>query len=208
MKIEDMGSTLDFDKGDNALVKLQNLELDEGEYDGSTYKKLALVFEAVNEDDHSVKGTLPFWPSSRITIADTEEMSSALGKMLVASEQTEDVVSKLIDNPEMVNAVVSGDKRLEAESDEDNEALGKALASALKDKVFRVGVTKKSGKNGDYWKIKEFYKEVDEDPFDQSSQETSSEESEESEESEDEDVLDGVEEPDSSDSEYVGGSKA
>lgn len=162
-----MGSALEFDKGDNALVKLQNLEMDTNEYEGDIYRSLDLTFKAVKENDHSVEGTLPFWPSSKVTIADTEEMSSALGKMLVQSEEAENILAELVGNDEIANAIANGDKRWEAETDEENEALGKAVAQFLSEKVFRVGVKIKEGKNGDYPVIKEFYKTVDEDPFDE-----------------------------------------
>lgn len=174
-----------FNQGDNALVKIQNLEPDTapegGEYGGGQLQ-LKMVFDAVSEIDDDESGRLPYWPNSKITISESDEHKSALGRLLVNAEILEDVLSDLGFSDEEVEMVVDGDARWEAEDRDENVELAKAVATHLKAVVLRVGT--KQNNSGEYSKVDKVYGLADSDPFDDESVSGSSDESEQEEEDE------------------------
>lgn len=171
------GGYTKFTEGDNALVTLQNLELDDGEYQGQQYYQLAMVFEAVNENDYDEHGRIPAWPSSKLTVTDSDEHTSDLAKMLEKAGVLRDVLEEVLPEGSDPSSVLNGDARWQADTEEENEALGKAVASALKGKVLRVGT--KHNASGEYSKVDSIYSLADEDPF---SEESGSDDDAESEE--------------------------
>lgn len=156
MGVKDMGNDGDefvsFREGDNAIVEISQLEVDTGSYQGDEYKQLAMEFDAVNESDKDQSGIIPGWFTSKITIAETDEHKSALGKLLSKAGVLEEVVSDVVDDSSVVEAIIDGEKRFVAETDDENESLGMAVASALDGKKLRVGTSLNS--SGDYSVVK------------------------------------------------------
>lgn len=152
-----------FQKGDNAYIKISQLEPDRDQYQGEEYFQLAMEFDAVNESDPEEQGTVPGWFSSKVTVRDSEEHTSNLAKMLQAAGVLRDVLSDVLEDSDAVAKVLNGEARWEAETESENEAVGKAVASALQGKVLRAGT--KHNSTGEYSIVKSVYGEVGEDPF-------------------------------------------
>ncbi|SDX28402.1 hypothetical protein SAMN05443574_12439 [Haloarcula vallismortis] len=154
-----------FDKGKNAYIKIHGLEPDTGQYQGNEYQQFQMVFDAVSETDSEDVGRIPFYPSSKITIQDTAEHTSDLGKLLRAAGILEDVLSELLESEEDVEAVVEGDARYVAENHEENVELGQAIAQHLKDKVLVAGTKLNNENDPDYSLVKDPHRLADSDPF-------------------------------------------
>ena len=175
-----------YDNGENAIAKPKEIDSKlpstNGQFE-SGYQ-LHIEFDSVNERDDSESGVLPAWLNSKITIAETDDHTSDLAKLLRSAGVLEDTVSELVaGNEAAIEKVVSGKARYEVESEEENLELMKAVSKSISDRVFRVGT--KQNKNGEYSKVDDVYGAADRDPF-------SSEEFEESEEESDESAEEGV----------------
>ena len=74
-----------------------------------------------------------------------------------------DVLRELGADDDLVDAIEAGDKRYEAQDEEENQELMQAVAKHIGGKVLRAG----SKWNGDeeYSKVTEFYELSDKDPF-------------------------------------------
>lgn len=169
---EDFGNSdtyLKLNQGDNALVKISQLDPEPTEYQGEEGFQLAMEFDAVKESDRSERGTIPGWVRSKITISDSDEHTSDLGKMLQAAGVLRDVLEDLGADHDTVSAVLDGDRRFVAENDEENAEVAKAVANNLSGVVLRVGTTQ--NQSGDYSKVDKVYSTSDEDPFDDSGEE-------------------------------------
>lgn len=164
-----------FRQGDNAIIKLKQIKPEKDSYEGQEYRQLAMRFDAVNETDESEKGILPGWFNSKITIQESEEHTSALGNLLEKAGVLDEVLESLGFEEETAKNIKEGSKRFTAENSDENEALGKAVAKALKGVRLRAGTKHNSG--SDYSIVKSVHGLAD--------QEESEEEVEESEEDED-----------------------
>jgi hypothetical protein len=139
-----------FNDGDNAVAKSSKIEVDVSTYQGDFQGyELELRFDAVEEVNEETRGVIPYWPNSKITIADTEQHTSNLAKLLQVAGITEDVLKDLGASDEMVSAVMSGEQSFRAESSEENEALAKALLKHLPGKVFRVSTKQRQDSDGE-----------------------------------------------------------
>jgi len=154
-----------FGKGENVLARVANIDHDLDEYQGSEYYQLELVFDAVSETSDE-QGRIPAWLSSKITIQDSEEHTSSLGKLLTAAGILDDVLKELGADADLIEKVRDGDERFEAENEDENVALMQAVAKHIGDAVIRTGTGHNS--SGEYSVAKDFYESVDEDPFKES----------------------------------------
>lgn len=152
----------DFGKGANLIIKPQKLEHDRGEYKGEEYFQLHFVFDAVPENGGE-QGRAPAWLSSKITIKESDEHTSGLGKFLQAAEKLEPVLRDLGASDELIQEIKDGDERYIAKSEDENRELMEALAKNIDGVVLRAG--SKLNSNGEYSVVKEFYEIVDNDPF-------------------------------------------
>lgn len=159
-----------FDSGDNAIVKISDITCELGSYQGSEYYQLHFVFDAVNELDEDDRGRIPAWMSSKVTVQESDTHTSDLAKMLMEADAVDEVVDGLHEDgvfdaalededvpfdswSELREAILDedSDPNFEAETDEENRLLGKAVAQALKGKVFRVSTDHNS--SGEYSKV-------------------------------------------------------
>lgn len=140
-----------FREGDNAIVQLSQLDVDTGNYQGDEYQQLYMRFDAVNETDESQKGVVPGWFSSKITVRDSDEHTSSLAKLLEEAGVLRTVLSEVVEDlgaeSDFVDRVIEGDTRFIAEDHDENVALAKAVASALKGKNLRVGTSLNSSED-------------------------------------------------------------
>jgi len=158
-----------FREGDNANAKIKTVEPSPNDFeDASCEYQLDMEFEAVVETDHDSRGDIPLWPNSLITIRESYEHTSKLGKLLMKAGVVRDVLSELGADSDTVDKVMSGDDRFIAENPDENEALAKAVAKSLKSEVLRVGTKHNNG--GDYSKVDSFHGLADEDPFSEDSE--------------------------------------
>ena len=173
---DNSGGYILYDNGDNAIVKPKEIDSKKPSKNGqfeSGYQ-LHIEFDSVKERDHSEAGVLPAWLNSKITIAETDDHTSDLAKLLRSAGVLEETVSELVGgNEASVEKVVSGSSRYEVESDEENLELMKAVSKSISGKVFRVGT--KQNKNGEYSKVDDVYGVADSDPFDSDASDSSEE---------------------------------
>jgi len=155
-----------FDQGANVLGRISNIDYDEDSYQGNDYKQLEMEFNAVHETERE-KGTVPAWISSKITLRDSDEHTSNLAKLLDAAGVLRSAVQQLVEDlgadDEYVDKVVSGEKRFEAKTEEENIALAKAVANHIDGVVLKMGTEWNKGE--DYSVVKNFYESVDVDRF-------------------------------------------
>ena len=155
-----------FNKGTNILGRIQNIDQGTDSYQGDEYYQLELAFNAVPEQGGE-EGRIPAWITSKITVRDSEEHTSNLAKLLQAAgvlrPVVQDLVAELDADESLIDLVVSGDKRFEAESESENIALMKAVATHIDGKVLRMGT--KWNSSEDYSVVKDFYGLSDSDPF-------------------------------------------
>jgi hypothetical protein len=151
-----------FEKGTNVLIKPAELDHGQDSYQGEEYYQLEFVFDAVPENGGE-QGRVPAWLTSKITIGDSEEHTSNLGKLLRTTGILDDVLKDLGADDDLVAAIKAGDKRFEATNDEENEHLMQAVAKAIGGIVLRAGTKWNSGE--EYSVAKDFYGVSDEDPF-------------------------------------------
>lgn len=177
----------DFGKGANLIIKPQKLEHDRGEYKGEEYFQLHFVFDAVPENGGE-QGRAPAWLSSKITIKESDEHTSGLGKFLQAAEKLEPVLRDLGASDELVQEIKDGDERYIAKDEDENRELMEAIAKNIDGVVLRAG-SKLNG-NEEYSVVKEFYEIVDNDPFANADEDGAESESEsaDDEDSDDDDV--------------------
>lgn len=171
-----------FDKGKNTFIKIYRLDPDTGSFQGNDYQQFKMIFDAASETDVSEQGRIPFYPSSKITITDSAEHTSDLGKLLKAANILEDVLSEILDSGENVQSVVSGENRYVADNADENEELGKAIAKHLNDKVLIAGTKFNSEDDPAYSMVNEPHRLADKEPFsedDSDSEEGAEEESQE-----------------------------
>lgn len=152
-----------FGKGENVLARVANIDHGRDEYQGNEYFQLEFVFDAVGETSDD-EGRIPAWIASKITIQESEEHTSRLGKLLQAAGILEDVLHELGADEERVQAIEDGEERFEAETQDENLALMEAVAKHIDDRVIRAGTGHNS--KGEYSVAKDFYEEADENPFD------------------------------------------
>jgi len=139
-----------FNDGDNAIAKLSKIEVDVSTYQGEFQGyELELRFDALEEVDEDDSGTIPYWPNSKITIADTEQHTSNLAKLLQVAGVTRDVLEELGASDEVVSAVLSGDQNFEADTVEENQELAQALLKYLPETVFRVSTKQRQDGDGE-----------------------------------------------------------
>lgn len=177
--IDSDGGYAKFGKGDNAFIRVKeiNPETEPESYQGDEYFQIEFKFDAVNEADTTQRGEIPAWITSKLTVTDSEEHTSNMAKLLQSAGVLEDVLLELLGEEELVDMVINGEERWEADNAEENQKLGKAIVPHLKDKVVKTG-TKHNAK-GDYSIAKDFYGPGDEDVFEDSedSEEESGEDS-------------------------------
>lgn len=139
-----------FEDGDNAVAKLSKIECDISTYQGEFQGyELELRFDAVEEVDEETEGVLPYWPNSKITVADTEQHTSNLAKLLQVAGVTEDVLRELGADDDTVRAILGGDANFDAESVDENQELAQALLKHLAGKVFRVSTKQRTDSDGE-----------------------------------------------------------
>ena len=169
-----------FRQGDNAYIKLKQIKPEKDSYEGQDYQQLAMRFSAQKEGDSQQQGTLPGWFNSKITIKESEEHTSALGNLLDKAEVLDEVLEDLGADEETIEAIKNGEERFTAENSEENQELGKAVASALKGVVLRAGT--KHNSSSDYSIVKSVHGLAEDgSELEDSDDETTDEESEESE---------------------------
>ena len=151
-----------FGKGANLLIKADSIDHSQGSYQGDEYQQLDLVFVAVPENGGE-QGRAPAWPTSKITIGESDEHTSKLAQLLTTAGVLEDVLRDLGADDDLVTAIEDGDKRYEAQDDGENQELMQAVAKHLGGVVLRAG----SKWNGDeeYSKVTDFYERSEQDPF-------------------------------------------
>lgn len=139
-----------FDDGDNVLAKLSKIECDVSTYQGEFQGyELELRFDALEEVDEERDGMIPYWPNSKITVADTEQHTSNLAKLLEVAGVTRDVLEELGADSDTVDAVLRGDTNFEAESVDENQALAQAVLKHVAGKVFRVSSKQRVDSDGE-----------------------------------------------------------
>lgn len=139
-----------FEDGDNVIGKPSKISCDVSTYQGEFQGyEIEIGFEAVEEVDEEDRGRIPYWPNSKITIQDNEELTSNLAKLLEIAGVTEDVLSELGYGDEVVEAVVNGEKNFSADSVEENQDLAEALVKHLGGKVFRISTKQRSNSDGE-----------------------------------------------------------
>lgn len=164
-----------FGKGANLLIKPDSIDHSRGQYQGDEYRQLDLVFQAVPENGGDL-GRVPAWPTSKITIGESDEHTSKLAQLLTTAGVLEDVLRELGADDDLVAAIEAGDKRYEAKDEDENRELMQAVAKHIGGKVLRAG-SKWNGE-ADYSKVTEFYELSETDPFsDDPADSTTSEES-------------------------------
>jgi hypothetical protein len=153
-----------FGKGANLIIKPQKIEHDRGEYQGEEYFQLHFVFDATPENGGDL-GRAPAWLSSKITLKESDEHTSGLGKFLRAAgtDVLEAVLVDLGADEALVREVKAGEERWVAESKEENIELVEALAKNIEGVVLRAG--SKLNSSDEYSVVKEFYERVETDPF-------------------------------------------
>jgi len=141
-----------FREGDNAIIELKQIKPEKDSYEGEEYRQLAMRFDAVLETDEDEVGVIPGWFNSKVTIKESDEHTSFLGNLLEKAEVVDQVLGELGADEETIEAIKAGEQRFTAEDSDENEALGKAVASALKGVRLRAGTKHNSG--GDYSIVK------------------------------------------------------
>lgn len=141
-----------FRQGDNVIATLKQIKPEKDSYEGQEYRQLAMRFDAVNETDESKQGVIPGWFNSKITIKESDEHTSFLGNLLEKAEVLDEVLERLGADEETIEAIKDGSKRFTAETSDENEALGKAVAKALKGVELRAGT--KHNSSEDYSMVK------------------------------------------------------
>lgn len=139
-----------FEDGDNAIAKLSRVECDVSTYQGEFQGyELELRFDAVEEVQEEDEGVLPLWPNSKITVADSEQLTSNLAQVLKKAGVTRDVLQELGADEGTVDAVLRGDINYEAESTDENEELAKAVMKHLGGVVLRVSTKQRTDADGE-----------------------------------------------------------
>lgn len=165
-----------FDSGDNAIVKISTITCDLGSYDGDESYQLKFVFDAEEEVDGE-EGRIPAWMNSKITIRESDNVTSSLAKFLLEADAVQEVLDSLAEDgvfdgvedmepEEVVQGILDKELKFEAETDDENIALGKAVGKALQGKVFRASTDLNS--SGEYSKVEKItaQKQEEEDRFD------------------------------------------
>jgi len=171
-----------FREGDNAIIQIKQIKPEKDSYEGEEYRQLAMRFDAVLETNQEEGGVIPGWFNSKITIKESDEHTSFLGNLLDKAEVVDQVLGELGADDETIEAIKSGNQRFTAENSDENEALGKAVAKALKGKKLRAGTKQNSG--GDYSIVDAVH-----GPADDSDEQSEQEESEDKESDSGDDVI-------------------
>lgn len=139
-----------FEDGDNVIAKPSKISCDVSTYKGDFQGyEIMIDFDAVEEVDEEDRGRIPYWPNSKITIQDNEELTSNLAKLLKIAGVTEDVLRDLGADDELVESVKSGGTNFSADSVDENQELAKALVKHLGGKVFRISTKQRSDSDGE-----------------------------------------------------------
>jgi hypothetical protein len=164
-----------FREGDNAIIQLKQIKPEKDSYEGEEYRQLAMRFDAVLETDDEEVGVIPGWFNSKVTIKESDEHTSFLGNLLEKAEVVDQVLGELGADDETIEAIKAGEQRFTAEDSDENEALGKAVAKALKGVSLRAGTKHNSG--SDYSIVKSVHGLADQEDGEEEKEEDESEES-------------------------------
>lgn len=169
------GGFAKFGKGDNVYFKLTKIDTGWNERDDAPQLPAGLTAVPVEGGE---PGTIPAYFSSKITIQEDDDYSSNLGKLLSAVDKVEPVLADLGISDDVIEEIMDGKKRYEAENEQENAALFEAVVDHLSevDAVWKGGT--KFGGDNDYSKLVDVIDTVDKNPFsDDPADSTTSEES-------------------------------
>lgn len=154
---DDSGGYALFDNGDNAIAKPSKIAVDSSTYRGDRTFEIRVEFEAVEELDEEKRGTIPYWPNSKITVKEDSDWASDLAKLLQAAGVVEDVLEELGAPEDKIEEIMNGEGNFQAESEEENQELCKAVAKHLPGSVLRVSTVHNSSDDPDYSKVEKVY---------------------------------------------------
>lgn len=194
-----------YDKGENALLKLSQVLPKENDFydpssDDSNEKdqyEVELRFDSVSEHGEN-HGEVAWYPTAKITVGDSENMTSHMALLLKESGVMSDVLEDLGADEEIIEKVKNGEKTWYATEMSEAEELGKSIATNLKGVILRAGTKVIEPDDGDnYSRVKEIFGTDDSDNFEKRIKEVSGEEEssdEDSDSEDDEDVIFGEDE--------------